>query len=72
MMMTTGHTGNLYHNKKDYRVTIIFIWLFVVTIISLCGIFRTDKEEIKVQKIYDLPPIEVLEVDLEGGDYHGD
>lgn len=54
--------------KKDYRVTIIFVWLLVLTIINIYGIMNIDKKDIKVQRVYDLPPIEVLEVDLERGD----
>lgn len=46
--------------KKDYRVTIIFIWLLVLTIINIYGIINIDRKDIKVQKVYDLPPIEVL------------
>jgi hypothetical protein len=56
------------HTKRDYRVTIIFVWLVVVTVISLCGVFHTDKNCIKLKRVYDLPPLEYLEVDIEGGD----
>lgn len=52
------------NTKKDYRVTIIFIWLLVLTIMNIYGIMNIGRKDIKVQKVYDLPPIEVLEVDL--------
>lgn len=61
------HTGNM-HTKRDYRVTIIFVWLVVVTVISLCSIFHTDKNCIKLKRVHNLPPLEYLEVDIEGGD----
>lgn len=49
--------------EKDYRVLIIFIWLFVLT-----GLIAYDKINInqKVKTIILPPPLEVLEVEKEG------
>ena len=53
---------------RDYRVTIIFIWLLVLTFIMIYGIMNIDnnKHNIRMKRIYHLPPIESLEVDIQG------
>ena len=49
--------------KKDYRVLIIFIWLFILTGLIVCDKINTNR---KVKTIILPPPLEVLEVEKEG------
>ena len=49
--------------KKDYRVLIIFIWLFILTGLIVCDKININR---KVKTIILPPPLEVLEVEKEG------
>lgn len=42
--------------KRDYRVTIIFVWLTLLTIFMIY-------DTIEIDKVMPMPPLEVLEVD---------
>lgn len=48
--------GTATNIKKDYRVTIIFIWLLLLTIFVL-------HDTIEIDRVQTLPPLEVLEID---------
>jgi hypothetical protein len=49
--------------EKDYRVLIIFIWLFILTGLMVCDKININR---KVKTIILPPPLEVLEVEKEG------
>lgn len=42
--------------KRDYRVTIIFVWLALLT-------FFIIRDTIEIERVQSFPPLEVLEVE---------
>ena len=58
MMTHTMVATHKRNNKRDYRVTLIFIWLTLLTFFIIYDTIKIDRE-------VTLPPLEILEVDLE-------